>query len=104
MITVGDFVHNTVGDTVDEKAILIEFEKGCADDKDVCKFVSASIRNNLQIYDIAHVSNNFGHASNNVQFTEKTFGDMMEHIQELVKFMFQASSLFVSELKSKRQH
>lgn len=104
MITVGDVVYNTVGDTVDEKAILFEFEKGSADEKDVCKFVSASVRKHLQKYDAVYVSNNFGHATNNIQFSEKTFGDMMEHVQELVRFMLQASSLYVSELKSKRPH
>jgi hypothetical protein len=101
MITVADVVYNKVDDTVDEKAILFEFEKGSADEKDVCKFVLASVQKHLQEYDIAYVSNNFGHASNNVQFSEKTIEDMMAHVQELVKFMIQASSLFVSELKSK---
>jgi hypothetical protein len=100
MITVADVVCNKVGDTHEEKAILFEFEKGSADEKDVCKFVLASIQKHLQEYDAVYVSNNFGHANNNVQFSEKTLGDMMEHVQELVKFMIQASSLFVSELKS----
>lgn len=104
MITVGDVVCNRFGDTVDEKAILFEFEKGSVDEKDVCQFVSASVRKHLQEYDAVYVSNNFGHATNNVQFCEKTFGDMMEHVQELVRFMIQASSLYVSELKTKRPH
>jgi hypothetical protein len=102
MITVADLVRNTIGETLEEKAILFEFEKGSVDEKDVCKFVSASIQKHLQEYDAIYLSNNFGHANNNVQFSEKTFGDMMEHVQELVKFMIQASSLFVSELKSNR--
>ena len=102
MITVADVICNKVGDTVDEKAILFEFEKGSADEKDVCAFVSPSILKHLQTYDAVYVSNNFGHATNNIQFSEKTFGDMLEHIQELVRFMKQSSSLFVSELKSKR--
>jgi hypothetical protein len=84
-------------DRVNDKSILFEFEKGAVDEKEVCAFVSASVRKHLQVLGLASVYNNFRHADTPLTFCDTTVDAMMEHVQDLVRFMLKASSLYVSK-------